>query len=139
MEHASPPGASGASATIATFVDALERLTLDDIRALAIDLDGMVATPAEEIAVTRAFLAIEAVLRRSHRLREAAHVGHRASVAVTTAAARDAAELPDAAVTRVARAAATIARGIVAGGAAADEVAFLLIGFRHARAVALLV
>ncbi len=118
------------------FVAALEALTLTDIRALALDLDGMVATPAEEIEVTVAYLSIEANLRRIHRLREAAHAGHRASSAVVAAAAREHADLPDAAVTHVARAAATIARGLVAGEAVNREVCFLATGFRHARPVA---
>jgi hypothetical protein len=120
---------------LAGFLHALEALTIDDIRALAVDLDCMVATPAEEIEVMRAFLAIEAALRRAHRMREAAHVAHRASAAVTNAATRERAVLPDPAVTRVARAAATIARGIVAGEPAVAAVAFLLLGFRHAPTV----
>jgi hypothetical protein len=121
------------------FVAALDALTIDDIRALALDLDGMIASPGEEIEVTRAYLAIEATLRKAHRLRDAAHAGHRASTAVTGAAARAGAPLPDPAVTRVARAAATIARGLVAETNVAAELAFLLQGFRHARPVALLV
>lgn len=124
---------------LAQFVEALDRLSIDDIRALALDLDGMIATPGEEVDVTRAYLAIESTLRRAHRLRDAAHAGHRAARAVTGVAERGGVALPDAAVTRVARAAATIARGIVADREAAYEVAFLLKGFRHARPVAALV
>ncbi len=124
---------------LAQFLDALDALSGDDIRALAIDLDAMVASPAEEVEVTRAYLAIEAALRRVHRTREAAHAGHRASTAVVHAAERAGLEVPDAAVTRVARAAATIARGIVADEPAVAEVAFLRTGFRHARPVAVLV
>ena len=111
---------------LAAFVHALDRLTLDDIRALAVDIDAMTATTAEEIDVTKAFLHIEATLRREHRLREAAMAGHRAMQAVTHAAERCGAELPNGAVTRVARWAATVARGVVADRAAHDDV--LLIG-----------
>lgn len=124
---------------LSEFLGALDTLSGDDIRALAIDLDGMVASPAEEVEVTRAYLAIEAALRRVHRVRDAAAAGHRASSTVLHAAERAGIELPDAAVTRVARAAATIARGIVADDAAAAEVRFLRAGFRHARPVAVLV
>ena len=124
---------------LAQFVAALDALTGDDIRALAIDLDVMIATPAEEIEVTRAYLAIEAALRRAHQVREAATAGHRAAGAVMHAAERAAIALPDPGVTRVARAAATIARGLVAADAATVEVGFLRSGFRHARPVAVLV
>lgn len=116
------------------FVAALEALTLDDIRALAIDLDGMVTNAAEEIDVTRAYLSIEAALRRSRKLREAAQAGHRASAAVTAAADRGGARLPDAGVTRVARAAGTIARGLVAvrhQPSAVPALEFLVSGFRN--------
>ncbi len=124
---------------LAQFVAALDALTGDDIRALAIDLDAMVATPAEEVEVTRAFLAIEAALRRVHRVREAATAGHRAAAAVMHAAERAAIELPNSGVTRVARAAATIARGLVADDEVAGEVGYLRSGFRHAQPVAVLV
>ncbi len=120
------------------FLGALEALSGDDIRALAVDLDAMVASPAEEVEVTRAYLAIESALRRVHRIREAAHAGHRASSTVVHAAERAGLELPDPAVTRVARAAATIARGLVADDGVGAEVAFLRTGFRHARPVAVL-
>jgi thioesterase domain-containing protein len=118
-------------------VDELTSLTLDDIRALAIDLDAMVATPAEEIDITKAFLHIEASLRRVHRLRDAGHAARRASQAVVTAAERAGAQLPDAGVTRVARWAATVARGIVADVEAADAVALLSHGFDHVAPLAL--
>jgi hypothetical protein len=121
---------------LASFVRALEHLTLDDIRALAVDIDAMTATPAEEIDVAKAFLHIEATLRRVHRVRDAAVAGHRASQAVVLAAGRDGAELPDATVTRVARWAATVARGIVADRDALADVAFLGHGFDHVEQLA---
>jgi hypothetical protein len=97
----------------------------------------MVATPAEEIEVTRAYLAIESALRREHKLREAASAGHRAAAAVVAVAERVGAELPDPAVTRVARAAATIARGLLSGPLVESDVTYLLHGFRHARPMTL--
>ena len=84
---------------LAAFVHALENLTADDVRALAVDLDAMVATTAEEIDVTRAFLHIEATLRRTHRLRTAARAGFTASQAVQRAAGAAGIELPDDATT----------------------------------------
>ncbi len=116
---------------LATFIQALEQLTLVEIRSLVLDIDGMTATTAEEIDVTKAFLHIEAALRRVHRVRDAAVAGHRAAQAVVHAAERGGAELPDAGVTRVARWAATIARGIVADRDARDDVALLSHGFDH--------
>ncbi len=96
------------------FCDALAALSLDDIRALSLDIDGMTATPADEVDVARAFLHIEATVRRVRRARVAANAGHRASQVVVLAAARGGAALPDDTVTRVARWAATVARGMVA-------------------------
>jgi hypothetical protein len=123
------------------FIAALDALTLDDVRALAIDLDGMVTTAAEEIDVTRAYLSIEAALRGAHKVREAAQAGHRASVAVIAAADRGGADLPDAGVTRVARAAGSIARGIVAlrhQPSVEPAVHLLVSGFRQVAPVAAL-
>ncbi len=110
------------------FLDVLGVLTLDDVRALSLDIDGLTTTPADEIVLTHAFLHIETTLRQRRRTREAAIAGHRASQAVVDAAARGGAALPDDAVTRVARWAATIARGIVAD---VDAVADVLV-FGHA-------
>ena len=124
------------------FVRALEALALDDLRALALDIDAMTATTAEEIDVTKAFLHIEASLRRAHRLRDAALAGHRASQAVIHAAERAGCELPDTAVTRVARWAATVARGIVADEVdmtAHDDVILLGHGFDHVEHLARLI
>ena len=124
------------------FVQALEVLALDDLRALALDIDAMTATTAEEIDVTKAFLHIEAALRRAHRLRDAARAGHRASQAVIHAAERAGCALPDAAVTRVARWAATVARGIVADGVDATahaDVVLLGHGFDHVEPLARLI
>ncbi len=116
---------------LAKFVGALEGLSLDDIRSLALDIDAMTATLAEEIDVTKAFLHIEAMLRRAHRRRDAALAGYRATQAVLRAAERGGAALPETGVTRVARWAATVARGIVAERDAQADVELLAHGFDH--------
>lgn len=103
------------------FLDAVRGLSYDDIRALALDIDGLTTTAADEIEVTRAFLHIESVLRQQRRVREASLAGHRASELVVDIARKAGAELPDTAVTRVARWADTVARGIVADVAARSD------------------
>ena len=107
------------------FLDAVRGLSYDDVRALAVDIDGLTTTTADEIEVTRAFLHIEAVLRQQRRVREACLAGHRASELVVGIARRAGAELPDTAVTRVARWADTVARGIVAQAAARADLEVL--------------
>lgn len=107
------------------FLGALSDLTVDAIRALALDIDGMGATPADEVELTRAFLHIEKLLRQHRRTREAAMAGRRAGQAVIGAAERAGVELPDDAVTRVARWATTVARGIVAEHGAEPDVIVL--------------
>ena len=110
---------------LAEFVDALADLTIDAIRALALDIDGLSATPADEIELTRAYLHIEKLLRQHRRTRDGAIAGRRAGQAVLAAAARAGMSLPDDAVTRVARWATTVARGIVAEHGAQDDVIVL--------------
>jgi hypothetical protein len=121
---------------LTAFLGALDELTLDDIRALALDIDAMTATAAEEVEVTRAFLRIESALRSQRRLREAAIAGHRATEAVQRVARRDGAELPDSGVTRVARWADTVARAIVAADETEDELVLFTHGADHVEALA---
>ena len=121
---------------LVAFLGALEQLTIDDVRALAIDLDGMTASVADEIDVTRAFLHIESVLRRQHQLREACRAGHRATDAVHRVAARAGVQLPDASVTRVARWADTVARAIVAADETVVDLRLLTQGAEHVSVLA---
>ena len=114
-----------------SFLGALQQLTLDDVFALSLDIDSMTATTAEEIDVTRAFLHIESSLRRQHRVREAALVGHRASEIVLDVARRAAVELPEMRITRVARWADTVARGIVADDEAVHDLEVFCHGCDH--------
>lgn len=109
----------------AIFARALGRLSVDDIRALARDLDALMSSPADDVAVTRATLRIEQAVRRLHRQPEAGIGALAASHAVVDAAERQGLELPDPDVTRVARAAAQLARGLVVAEAAGAEVKLL--------------
>lgn len=118
------------------FLNALNELSHDDLKALAIDIDGMTATVADEVDVTRAFLHIESVLRRQHRLREASIAGHRASEMVQRVAGRHGIELPDTGVTRVARWADTVARAIVADAETEQDLALFSNGADHIAALA---
>jgi hypothetical protein len=121
---------------LCAFLGALEALTIDDVRALAIDIEGMTASIADEIDVTRAFLHIEAVLRRQHQLREACRAGHAASDAVQRVAIAAGVELPDSRVTRVARWADTIARAIVAATETELDLVVLAQGAEHVKGLA---
>jgi hypothetical protein len=100
---------------VSAFEKALAGLTVDDIRAIASDLAGVCNSTADEVASTRATLVIEQTLRRSHRLQNAAAAALSAATAVQDVAHRADLALPDDDVTRVARAAAQVARGLIAG------------------------
>lgn len=119
---------------LASFVASLEALDLAGLRAVAADLDGLVATVADEIDTTRAILAVEHAVRATHSLRVAAVAGQQASRAVLRAATR--AGLPDGDpdAVRVARAAGQLARGLVAGPDVEASVRHLALGFRRLRA-----
>ena len=95
------------------FGRALEALSVDDIRAIASELALACASTADEIANTRAVLVIEQTLRRTHRLHNAAAAALATASTVQEVAIRQHVNLPDDDVTRVARAAAQLARGLV--------------------------
>jgi len=100
---------------VVVFGQALTDLSLDDVRSIALDLHAACASTADEIANTRAMLMIEQTLRRTHRLHDAAMASLAAATKVQQIAERAHVDLPDDDVTRVARAAAQIARGMVVG------------------------
>ena len=100
---------------VVVFGQALTELKLDDIRAIAFDLHEACVSTADEIANTRSMLMIEQTLRRTHRLHDAAIAALTAATKVQEVAQRAEIELPDNDVTRVARAAAQLARGMVVG------------------------
>jgi hypothetical protein len=100
---------------LVVFGQALTELTLADIRAIAFDLHEVCVSTADEIANTRSMLMIEQTLRRKHRLHDAALAALNAATKVQEVALLAEIDLPDDDVTRVARAAAQLARGIVVG------------------------
>ena len=106
------------------FNDALRHLTVDDIHRVATSLAS--DTVGDEVDAWQATIAIDRALRHSHRTRLAARAAWDAAQAVQRAAESEGMALPDVDVTHVARAAAEIARGMVAGDDVAAEVHQLL-------------
>jgi hypothetical protein len=100
---------------LVVFGQALTELTLGEIRAIALDLHEVCVSTADEVANTRSMLMIEQTLRRKHRLHDAALAALSAATTVQEVALQAEVELPDKDVTRVARAAAQLARGLVVG------------------------
>ena len=111
--------------TSTDFAAALARLTPNDIREIARSLEA--DTAGDEVDAWRATIAIDRALRHSHRSRQAARAAWDAAQAVQRAAVAQGIDLPDPDVTHVARAAAEVARGIVAGDDVAPEVSRLLL------------
>jgi len=107
------------------FEHALARLTVDDIRSIARALEA--DTTGDEVDAWRATIAIDKSLRHTHRTRMAAKAAWTAAQVVQRCARDEGLDLPDADVTHVARAAAEVARGLVAGDDVAPEVSRLLV------------
>jgi hypothetical protein len=114
---------------LAEFTQALEHLTAADVHLLAGQLDGHAESAADEVEAWRVTLTIDRVLRRTHQTRVAARAASTVTHTVLTVAARQGISLPDAEVTHVARAAAEIARGLVAGDEVTSEVRALLVNW----------
>ncbi len=104
------------------FCGRLEVMGADDLHAVAAGLEVRGATAAGEVETWRAILEIDRELRRQRRTRDAARAAHRAATCVLGAAEHERIPLPDPEVTRVARAAADIARGILVDDALAADV-----------------
>ena len=100
----------------AEFSELLEGLRGDDITLVAEGLRADLASTEGEVAWWRATIAVSGSLRRSRRTREAGLAAHRAACAVVVAA-RQAGLGEDrrTEVSQVARAAAEVARALVAG------------------------
>ena len=113
------------------FEIALDGLTMADIKSIATQLDTADTTAADEIAATRATLAIEHALRRTRRQVEAALAARTVGAAVQDVARRERVRLPDDAVTKVARAAGQYARALVAGDEVTDEAAAMGRRWQH--------
>lgn len=107
------------------FVNALQRLDGDDIRAVACAIDEQHQTVADEVAAWEAVMCIDDALREASRSRDAARAAHEAVQAVQTAASASDIDIPDAVVIRVAREAALLARALVAGNGADPAVEHL--------------
>jgi hypothetical protein len=110
--------------TPAQFAQTLSAMTGDDLRRVAASLDSDLI--CDEVDWWRATIAIDKVLRYQHCTRRAAHAATDAAHAVQAAAGRAGIDLPDADITRVARAAAEVARGLAAGPPARPVVGMLL-------------
>lgn len=112
---------------VAEFNRALERLTADDLHRIAVSLDTHSESAADEVEAWRVTLTIDRVLRRTHQTRTAARAASTVTHTVLQVAAGQGITLPDAEVTHVARAAAEVARGLVAGDDVSYEVRALLV------------
>jgi len=106
------------------FIETLRALSGPELRAIALSLDSEALT--DEVDWWRATIAIDKLLRHIRHTRQAARAATQAVHAVQEAAIDAGIVLPDADVTRVARAAADVARGLVAGTPARPVVRLLL-------------
>jgi len=97
------------------FLAALDRLTAADIHLVAKSLDS--ESLADEVDWWRATIAIDRAIRHARITRHAARAAAQAAELVQDRAEQGGIVLPDDDVTRVARAAAEIARGLTAGPA----------------------
>lgn len=109
---------------LVTFTTMLGALGADDLEQVAARLDAN--SVGDEVDAWHAMIAIDKDLRRTQRSRQAAHAAYQASQAVLLAAGRAGYELPHAVPTKVARAAADVARAMTAGDGCLGELAFLM-------------
>ena len=100
------------------FIITVGRLSVGEMAAIATAIDASAASAAGEVAWWHATVEIERLLRQRRCSREATLAAHRAAEAVLASAREQGIALPDTQVTCVARAAADVARGLVAGGVA---------------------
>jgi hypothetical protein len=108
------------------FTTALGRMSAADLHEVAAVLHAHSASAGDEVDAWRVTITIDKALRRAHLTRVAARAASSASHAVLHAAETQGIALPDDDVTHVARAAAEVARGMVAGADAEVEVKTLL-------------
>jgi hypothetical protein len=113
---------------VAEFSRALEGLTAEDVHRIAATLTNNHSdSAADEVEAWRVTLTIDRVLRRTHRTRLAARAASSITHTVLQIAAARGIRLPDEDVTHVARAAAEVARGLIAGDDVRAEVGALLV------------
>jgi hypothetical protein len=108
------------------FTEALTRMPRTTIESVAAAIELHFATAEGEVSWWKAHLWIHDVLKAQGSLRQAASAAHHASDAVLRAAATAGLPLPSELVTRVAREAQEVARGLIAGAPAAVAVAYLM-------------
>lgn len=106
------------------FVSVLDSLTADDVHhvAKALDMESL----TDEVDWWRATIAIDRAIRHTKCSRQAARAASDAVEHVQACARRVGFRLPDDEVTRVARAAAEVARGLAAGPSTQPIVRLLL-------------
>ena len=97
------------------FLEAVEAMSASELRAVAASVANDSLT--DEVDWWRATIAIDRAIRHGRCSRDAARAATRAAHLVQHIAAREGFTLPDGEVTRVARAAAEVARALVAGPA----------------------
>ena len=113
---------------VGEFSRALESLTAEDVHRIAATLtNNHSENAADEVEAWRVTLTIDRVLRRTHRTRLAARAASSITHTVLQIAAAQGIRLPDEEVTHVARAAAEVARGLIAGDDVRAEVGALLV------------
>lgn len=108
------------------FTRTIARLSEDEIRLVAHEIEAHHASAADEVAWWQATVSIDRLLKATGRSRAAAMAALQASKSVQAAATAAGCALPDDDVTHVARAAAEVARGITAGEHAVAAVSALL-------------
>jgi hypothetical protein len=106
------------------FLQTLDHLTIDDLHRVAERLSSEAL--CDEVDWWRATIAIDKVVRHARRGRQAAQAAAAAAAAVQRSARRAGIILPDSDVTRIARAAADVARGLAAGPPARPVTTILL-------------
>ena len=114
---------------IQEFTAALGRMSAADLHEVAAVLHAHTGSAGEEVDAWRVTITIDKALRRAHLTRVAARAASSASHAVLHAAESQGISLPDDDVTYVARAAAEVARGMIAGPEAEVEVKTLLVNW----------
>ena len=97
------------------FTQAIHEMSIADIREVAAEIGGHLASAADDIAWWQATLTIDKVLKHDGHCRTAAVAASTASRAVLAIVEHSGGCAPDSEVIVVARAAGTIARGLVAG------------------------
>ena len=113
---------------VGEFSRALEGLTAEDVHRIAATLtNNHTENAADEVEAWRVTLTIDRVLRRTPRTRLAARAASSITHTVLQIAAAQGIRLPDEEVTHVARAAAEVARGLIAGDDVRAEVGTLLV------------